>query len=309
MSPQLPQDFEAAGKAVMAFLRRRLGFSLWMLTRTQGEDWIVLQSDDAGYGVAPGKVFKWADSFCSRMVQDQGPRVAPCSNDIPAYKAAPIGQQVSIRAYIGVPLTGPDGELFGTLCAIDPDRQPDSILAEQELVELLASMLSAILSAELRLIDSVRHIERLTVEATTDALTGLANRRGWDEMIAKEEERCRRYGHAAAVFSIDLDALKQINDTGGHAAGDELIVAAADALRAVARQADVVARLGGDEFGFVAVECDRPAAQLLAERLRREFDGRGVRVSFGTSMRDPSRGLNAAWVDADQRMYEEKRAK
>lgn len=309
MSSDFPADFEATGKAVLAYLRRRLGFSLWMLTRTRGDDWIVLQSDDHRYGIGPGRVFKWADSFCSQMVQGNGPRVAPSSNDVPAYAAAPIAQQVEIQAYIGVPITSPDGSLFGTLCAVDPAKQPESIVDEQELVELLASMLSTILGAELKLNEAIRHSERLAMDACTDALTRLSNRRAWDDLLAKEEERCRRYGHAAAVFAIDLDKLKQVNDTDGHAAGDALIESAASALRDITRQSDVVARLGGDEFGIVAVECDRDGADILGGRLRAEFSRRGLEMSMGTAMRDPSKTLLDACAEADHRMYEEKRAK
>jgi len=94
-------DFETSGRAVLAFLHRRLGFDLWMVTRTEGDDWIVLQSEDHGYGVAPGTVFRWADSFCSEMVKGNGPRIAPRSDVVPAYAAAPIGRQVQIKAHVG----------------------------------------------------------------------------------------------------------------------------------------------------------------------------------------------------------------
>ena len=97
-----------------------------------------------------------------------------------------------------------------------------------------------------------RRSERLAVEALIDPMTKLSNRRAWDQLLAKEEERCQRYGHAAAVFIIDLDGLKQINDDAGHASGDRLILEAAEAMREVAREVDVVARLGGDEFGVNA---------------------------------------------------------
>ena len=207
-----------------------------MVTRTRGDDWIVLQSEDHGYGVGPGKVFKWADSFCSEMIKGNGPRVAPDSECVPAYASAPMGMQLPIRAYIGVPLTSAGGELFGTLCAIDPVRQPDAIVGDQDLIELLASMLSTILSSELRVAEESRRSERLAVEALVDPMTKLSNRRAWDQLLAREEERCRRYGHAAAVFAIDLDGLKQLNDEAGHTAGDALISLTAEALREIARE-------------------------------------------------------------------------
>lgn len=308
MTLQQFHDFESAGKATLAFLHSRFGFGLWMVTRTRGDDWIVLQSEDHGYGVAPGKVFKWADSFCSEMVKGNGPRVAPDSDIVPAYASAPIGNQVPIRAYIGAPLTSADGELFGTLCAIDPVRQPDALVADQDLIELLASMLSTILSTELRVAEESRRSERLAVEALVDPMTNLSNRRAWDRLLAREEERCRRYGHAAAVFAIDLDGLKQLNDDLGHAAGDALISLAAEALRDIAREIDIVARLGGDEFGVVAVECDSAGADIVLKRIRDAFAARKVRASIGFSMRNPETGISVAWGDADANMYAQKKA-
>ncbi len=276
MTPVLPPDFERAGQAVLEFLHRRVGFSLWMVTRVQGEDFIILQSEGTGYGVNPGTVIRWADSFCSRMVKGNGPRVAPDSDAVPAYVAAPAGRQFPVKAYIGVPITHADGRLFGTLCAIDPVRQPDAIVEDE-------------------------------LEALVDPLTSLLNRRAWDRLLVREDERCRRYGHTATVFVIDLDQLKEVNDSAGHAAGDALLVRAATALREVVRDVDIVARLGGDEFGLIAVECDAADAELLLARLRNSLDARQVRASVGLSVRETSGGLKKAWEQADRLMYAQKR--
>ncbi len=303
------QDFETAGRAVLAFLHRRLGFDLWMVTRTEGDDWIVLQSEDNGYGVAPGTVFRWADSFCSEMVKGNGPRIAPRSDEVPAYASAPIGRQVQIKAYVGQPLVHADGSLFGTLCAIHPSAQPESIAGEKELVEMLGAMLSTILQAELSAIDAARQAERLQEEALTDSLTDLFNRRGWDRLLLLEEDRCRRYGHPATVLIVDLDQLKEVNDTQGHAAGDALIVRAGAALRKACRATDIVARLGGDEFGVLSLECDQTGADVLLERVRSALTEANVQASVGVALRDPSVGLEAAWENADQRMYDQKRAR
>ena len=302
-------DFDSAARAVIAFLHQRLGFGLWMVTRTEGDDWIVLQSEDHGYNVATGTVFRWADSFCSRMVRGQGPRVAPDSAQVPAYAAAPIGRQVPIGSYIGAPLFKEDGSLFGTLCAIDPKRQPAAIEHEQDLVELLAALLSTILQAELKTTQAIRKSERLQVEADTDLMTALYNRRAWDRLLDREEERCRRYGHPAYVISVDLDGLKRVNDALGHAAGDDLIIRAASALRKAARESDVVARIGGDEFVILAVECDRAGADAIVARLRAALAEAQVSASIGMAPRAQVGGLASAEALADQRMYEEKRAR
>lgn len=302
-------DFESAGRAVIAFLHRRLGFGLWMVTRTEGDDWIVLQSEDHGYNVAPGTVFRWADSFCSEMVKGNGPRIAPDSDFVPAYAAAPIGRQVQIGAYIGMPLTKADGSLFGTLCAIDPTRQPETLAKEQELIELLAALLSTVLQSDLKASDAIRQSERFELEAHTDPMTRLYNRRAWVQLLAREEERCLRYGHPAFLLAIDLDELKHVNDTLGHVVGDALIVRAADALRQAAREVDVVARLGGDEFAILAVECDCAGADAIVQRVRTALAEAQVKASLGVAVRGPTGGLEEAYATADRLMYQEKRSR
>ena len=307
MSLPVLGNFEDASRAVLSFLYRRMGFGLWMVTRTEGEDWIVLQSEDHGYGVKEGTVFRWADSFCSRMVEGRGPRVAPDSEKVPAYAAAPIGRQVKIGAYVGVPLRQANGDLFGTLCAIDPRAQPAAITGELELIELLAGLLSALLATELQEAKEHRRAERAEAEALTDGLTGLYNRRGWDRLLRAEEDRCRRYGHPACVVAADLNELKRINDTEGHEAGDAVIVRTGTLLRKAARAQDVVARLGGDEFGILGVECDRRGAEALISRVRTDFKHAGVEIALGMAMREPGPGLEVAWGQADEAMFEDKR--
>jgi len=169
-------DFTSATQAVLRFLRQQFGFDLWMLTRTEGNDWIVLAAEDRHYGVQPGAVFRWSDSFCSRMVQGLGPRITPRVAAVPAYTEAPIAQALPIGAYVGIPLNRKDGSLFGTLCAIDPKPQPENIAEKQEMVELLADLLNSLLNAELTATEATRRAERAEVEATRDGLTSLYNR-------------------------------------------------------------------------------------------------------------------------------------
>lgn len=308
LAPDQFADFSSAAQAVLRHLHNRLGFDLWMVTRTEGDDWIVLNAEDHGYGVTDGTVFRWADSFCSHMVEGRGPRIAPRSEAVPAYAAAPIGRQVKIGAYVGVPLTRNDGSLFGTLCAIHPAPQPAAIQAEQPLVELLSSLLSTILTAELRATEEARRAERAEAESLLDPLTGLYNRRGWDQLLAAEEERCRRLGHPACVLSIDLDDLKAVNDIQGHAAGDDVLRRSAEALRSSLRAQDVAARLGGDEFSVLCVECDARSGGGLITRIRSALAQQGIAASLGAASRDPAQGLAFALHRADEAMYTEKRS-
>lgn len=297
------RSFETAAAEALQCLRAQLGFQLWMVTRVQGDDWIVLNANDRGYGVSAGDVFQWTDSFCSQMVQGNGPRIAPRSDDVPAYLAAPIGQQVKIGAYVGIPLTRSSGELFGTLCAIDPKPQSQAICDKLPLFEMIGRLLSTVLEKELIAEKETRRADRATAESQTDSLTGLYNRRGWDSLVSSEESRCQRYGHAACVFSIDLDNLKLVNDEQGHGQGDELLRDAAKSLLTVARQSDICARLGGDEFGYLAVECSAAGGQAIKERLEQVLGEHGVLASIGFATRGPGDSLSSSFEIADQQMY------
>lgn len=306
MNNILFNNFEEAGRVVLKFLRKRFGFNLWMITRTEGDDWIVLQSEDNGYNVKPGQVFRWADSFCSQMVQGKAPRIAPYSPDIPLYREAPINKLVDIQAYIGQPLVKEDGSLFGTLCAIDPRPQPPDLIKEAELIDVLGEMLSRILQSELREIEQIRKTEHFEAEALSDSLTGLFNRRAWDKLVDLEEDRCRRYGYPTAVLMIDLNNLKTTNDTLGHSAGDELIQKAASTLKEQMRSNDIVARLGGDEFAVLSIETNLENAEKLVSRIRQAFAEVNLSAAIGLALRNPAYGLYAAIMEADEQMYKNK---
>ena len=296
-------EFESSARAVMAFLRQRLGFDLWMVTRVEGDEGLVLLADDQGYGIAPGTRFRWSHSYCAQMLRGNGPHIAPDVSRVPAYAAAALGCSVKIGAYVGVPLRRADGSLFGSLCAIDPRPQPATILAELPLLIQLGEMLSTTLQLELRIAEEARRAERFQAEALTDAMTHLYNRGGWTQLLEAEEARCRRYGHAAAVLVIDLDELKRVNDTQGHAAGDALIVRTALALRLAVREVDIVARLGGDEFGIICVGCGHVGGEALRRRIEAELNSAGIRASIGLAQREASGGLEDAWQRADRLMY------
>ncbi len=110
-------------------------------------------------------------------------------------------------------------------------------------------------------------MRRLEGQALADPLTGLANRRSFDEALRRAGQWAARTGEPLAVVSIDVDHFKTINDTWGHAVGDQALQAVAEALRAVTAETDVAARLGGDEF-VLLLHTDRSAAVRTAEAAR-----------------------------------------
>ena len=146
-------------------------------------------------------------------------------------------------------------------------------------------------------------------EGMTDMLTQLLNRRGWDQAVRVAEERCQRESLNACVIVVDLDGLKRINDTEGHAKGDEFIRRAGAALKLAARREDVLARLGGDEFACLSVGCPPEHASVVLKRLSQSLQKASVPASLGYAMRDLAGSIPAAFQEADQSMYQHKRAR
>lgn len=222
------EDFQQASDAVLELLQSRFPMGLWMVTRTVEDDWVVLQASDRSYGVTGGDHFRWSDSFCYRMVRGEGPNVAADSSSVPAYAQAPIGRDIPIAAYIGYPLLA-DGQLFGTLCAIDPQVRPDRS-DDEPLIRLLARLLSTVLESQLHATQLSEMAAELMDSAHRDPLTRLLNRRGWERLVTQAQENLTMLGIRQCVVIVDLDGLKNLNDTAGHAAGDDVLQRTAAAL-------------------------------------------------------------------------------
>ena len=179
-----------------------------------------------------------------------------------------------------------------------------------------AGMRTAVFCIVLLLLAEVRKlVARLQEQSLTDELTGLANRRAFLDVAAREIERSRRYRHELSLAYLDIDAFKAANDRFGHAVGDRVLIALAGLARATARSVDTVARIGGDEFVILMPETDAPDALPLVERLRTACSraaGTGaepVTSSIGlvTFERAPV-DLEELLTSADVLMYEAKAA-
>lgn len=158
-------------------------------------------------------------------------------------------------------------------------------------------------------------IKQLEQQAYTDALTELANRRYFFEHGEKLLKRAQRQSHPVAMLMFDLDYFKQLNDTYGHAAGDDVLVGIGQLIKATARDTDIAARTGGEEFAVLLDDTDLEGAKELAERLRatlRDYDfasvanEREVTLSLGIAVWDREESLEQLLNRADKAMYQAK---
>jgi diguanylate cyclase (GGDEF)-like protein len=144
-----------------------------------------------------------------------------------------------------------------------------------------------------------RQTDRLQQLSTTDALTGIYNRRALTAYLEHECLRSRRYGSPLSVLLVDVDQLKRVNDLLGHAAGDQAIRSFAAAITRTLRATDIGGRWGGDEFLIIAPATARAAAAALAERLQFELAkqetiaGTKATASVGVATFDPNHRLLA----------------
>jgi diguanylate cyclase (GGDEF)-like protein len=153
-------------------------------------------------------------------------------------------------------------------------------------------------------------------QAITDELTGLVNRRRFLDALRSEITKGQRLGARLSVVLADLDDFKLVNDGFGHHAGDEVLLAFADLLRAHGRDVDVAARLGGEEFAILLPETGREGASVVAERLRQSLSARVIRIgekaevtvtaSFGVAELEEGQSVDALLRAADSALYRAK---
>lgn len=171
-------------------------------------------------------------------------------------------------------------------------------------------LLGAIAASALEIMWEIEEVNR---RADTDPLTGLANRRRFDESLQRELSQSDRFGHPVSLVLVDLDHFKHVNDSHGHEAGDAVLRAVARMLADGVRTVDLCARFGGEELAILLPQTTAVGAYELADRLRRRIAGRPIRVndseivvtaSFGVaSYPDVVRSRDALFPAADAALY------
>jgi diguanylate cyclase (GGDEF)-like protein len=242
-------------------------------------------------------------SFCGHAIHSSEVFVVEDAKADVRFVGNPLVEDApGIRFYAGYPIKARDGARIGTLCVID--RAPRSFTEGDR--EVLRD-LGRIIEEEIAVVELATH----------DALTGLANRRGFEQVIQKVLAVCDRSETPVSLLYFDLDGFKLINDLHGHKEGDRALVEFSRLLTQAFRSSDVVARLGGDEFIVVLTGAGAKDLQLVVDRFAEAVakhnaePGRRYSLAYSTGVftRDPSRQRTLAELleEADRRMYEQKR--
>lgn len=185
------------------------------------------------------------------------------------------------------------GKVFGVLNAVNRTDQAEFGRTDLILLEAMANQ-AAIAIENARLFDEVQRL------AVTDDLTGLSNRRGFFELARRELERAERTHRPLSVLMLDIDRFKNVNDTYGHAVGDEVLRHLADRCRHAVRDIDLVGRYGGEEFSVLLPETNLKTAHEVAERIRASIADAPFDTAVGPLPIKVSVGLALATNDGEE---------
>lgn len=242
------------------------------------------------------------DTFCRYVVHNEEPMVIQdATQDSRFVSHAAVTGPEHIRFYAGVPLKTRDGHTIGTVCAID--RRPRSF-GRRDL-----SILQELAGAAM---DRIELLQAASTDSLTEALTRRAFKREAEQLIAA----ALRHRHDLSCLVFDVDHFKAVNDSYGHAAGDEVLKMVAATCRANLRTSDLLGRLGGEEFAVVLSHIGADDAMRTAEKLRaaiaaRFVDGDFGRISVtasfgGSALSMVGRDIETLLAQADAAMYRAK---
>lgn len=242
---------------IIEAMRVSLGFessAVALLERRGDEEELIVKAGSGLRHGLSGLTFKRGEGLVWEVLETRSAVLIPDLHADPRIRRKDPG----VRSGIYAPLVS-RGHPLGVLSAYRPDVDAFA-LPDLQLLTVVARYIAG--AVELSQVH-----EALRVAAATDSLTGLANRRACMERLGHEIARCARTRRPLTLALVDLDGLKAINDTHGHAAGDAHLVAAARALRGPLRSIDFLARHGGDEFVLLFPETGEADAEIALRRL------------------------------------------
>ncbi len=250
-------------------------------------------------------------SFIRQVLDGHEPIVVPDVQQHPVFGQAEFPPAGTIRGYTGVPVVASGGRVSGALCLFDLEPLVIDARALDALVEI-GRRLALELDGSVERADSQERFSALSRLALTDQVTGLANRRGGEEALAREVARARRTGAPLSLVLFDIDRFKRVNDQSGHAVGDKVLRGISEILSASQRGSDLAMRWGGEEFLVLLPDVGLTGARIFAERVRENVqnlaiqDAGRITVSAGVSEFVGDEDPAVALARADANLYRAK---
>ncbi|MFK3659176.1 diguanylate cyclase [Scandinavium sp. NPDC088450] len=274
--------------------RRLFNVPMAMVSLVDEESLVFKSCNGLRYASLPRDI-----SFCGHVILSETPLLVPDARNDARFSDNPlVTGEPHIRFYAGYPLRLPDGAMVGSFCLLDHDKRT---FTDDDVAVL--KDLAAIVEDEFETI----------AEATTDVLTGLLNRRGFEHLANFAISSAHRRAEPLTLGWLDLDRFKEINDRFGHAEGDVALRQMAQLLTNAFRDSDLLVRHGGDEFGILFSDTDESGAWIAMQHLVEEADawnltsGKPWKLAFSWGVtefnHDDITNLSSWLRAADKRMY------
>lgn len=320
----LDHEGRDVGQLNAHILRRTLGAQLVLLAGSFPlTGWVIGREQDAEFTMLAAQG-SWSSSFDLSTVgkfMNGSWKSAPDATSF-EYRMLSADEQLALNTLVpdsAAPdcvirhaLRNADGHVLGWLIGVAA-YDAVSIITQADFqvdyVEQVVLAMGLCLALYVNFEKMHHQLVELQQNAFIEPLTGVLNRAGWMNRVQHLEAIVARTDEDVAIIMLDLDLLKLVNDQEGHSAGDELLQLTARTIQSVVRASDVAGRLGGDEFGIAVRGMGTDLADGLVSRLRAALNHVGVNVSMGLALKSEAGSLDDTLVLADQRMYQEKRAK
>ena len=314
--PEIPDETLAKWQRIVDLMARIVGVAAGLIMKidppqievfvasaTEGNPYEKGERADLGTGL-----------YCETVMAQRSPLLVPDALKDPNWDHNP-DIELGMVFYLGFPLMWPDGEIFGTICVLD-SRENQQAVAYQELLAEFKEIIEMHLMSLVVITERERAEETIKHMAYHDPLTGLPNRRLFNDRLNLALAHAHRNQKKLAVMLLDLDQFKEVNDTLGHSVGDQLLQVVSERLTDLLRKDDTVARMGGDEFMLLLPEIAggegaAKVAQKVLEALREPFvlDSHELRITTSIGMvfyPDDGEDADTLVKNADIAMYRAK---
>lgn len=284
--------FHELADNVLGYLRVLTDMPSWVIALVAGGTWTVVASEDVTGRYPVGLRLPWKGTLCSRLVEEKAPMVAPDVDAVRAYRTAEMRRIRPISAYVGVPFHDAHGELLGTLCGFDITPKSESLHLHAPTIALLASLLSTQLRTESKAVAEADRARAALEISRGDILTGLVNRTGMDELLRREEARCRRYQSTATLLFVRLNraALYDHDDV------EMALERTATLLASCCRATDIVGRVGDASFLIFLAEADPEGASIVRQRVDHRLWAEHIQADAVAMLARPEGGtLHDVW--------------
>ena len=315
-------SLEAITRPFLSMLQAATGLDSVYLTKIGwevGEQEVLYALNHGALEIPEGLHVEWSDTLCRRALLGGPSRTSDVPGD---YSDSAAAKALKLQSYVTCPVVQEDHTIWGTVCGVSAS----AVEVDEKSMEVLRQVAAMIAERvgrerEVRTAEQVMQREQARLEAAnarlqetsiTDHLTGLNNRRAFEERWRLELDRSRRFAYPVGLLLLDLDGFKAVNDSQGHAAGDEVLKAIATGLEKHVRDIDVLARLGGDEFVIGLSHADALVGEHVYNRIKAQvammdFGGRegptGISGGVAASSTTPAPDLIEA---ADLALYQAK---